>query len=120
MAKTKLKSMEVRKSRVRRSLTVTTDRPRLSIFRSNKHIYAQIVDDVNHRTIVSASTRSKELKGKLPKTSDLSAAIEVGKLVGQKAKDAKIEKVCFDRGSYLYHGKVKALADAAREAGLHF
>lgn len=120
MANSKNESMKIRQSRVRRSLKITADRPRLSVFRSNKHIYAQIIDDVNQKTLVSASTVSKELKGKVSKTSDIEAAKEVGKLIGQIAKKAKIEKVAFDRGSYLYHGKIKALADAARAEGLQF
>lgn len=120
MANTKTESMKVRQTRVRRSLKSSSDRPRLTVFRSNKHIYAQIIDDVNQKTLVSASTVSKELEGKVKKTSDLNAAKEVGKLIGQIAIKAKIEQVAFDRGGYLYHGKIKALADAAREAGLKF
>jgi len=120
MANTKTESMKIRQKRIRRSIKVTSDRPRLSVFRSNKHIYAQIIDDVNQKTLASASTVSKELKGKFAKTSDLTAAKEVGKLIGEIAIKAKIDKVAFDRGSYLYHGKIKALADAAREAGLKF
>jgi large subunit ribosomal protein L18 len=120
MANTKTESMQIRKKRIRRSLKVTTDRPRLSVFRSNKHIYAQIIDDVNQKTLVCASTVSKELKEKISKKSDVTAAVEVGKLIGKLAKEAKIEKVAFDRGSYLYHGKIKALADAARAEGLQF
>ncbi len=120
MANSKTESMKVRSNRVRRSITASADRPRLTVFRSNKHIYAQVIDDINQKTLVSASTVSKELKGKVSKTSDLEAAVQVGKLIGQKAKEAKIEQVAFDRGSYLYHGKIKALADAARAEGLKF
>lgn len=107
-----------RKNRVRRKVRRIKDRFRLTVFRSNKHIYAQIINDQESKTLVSASTLSKDIK--LDKTSDTQAAVEVGKLIAQKAKDAKIKKVTFDRGSYLYHGRVKALADAAREAGLEF
>ena len=120
MANSKNESMKIRQRRIRKSITVSAERPRLSVFRSNKHIYAQIIDDVNQKTLISASTRSKELQGKFKNASDLGAAVEVGKLVGQKAKEAKIAKVSFDRGGYLYHGKVKALADAARGEGLSF
>ncbi len=120
MANTKTQSMKIRQSRVRRSIKVSVDRPRLSIFRSNKHIYAQIIDDINQKTLASASTVSKELKGKVTKSSDVKAAVEVGKLIGELAKKANVTQVVFDRGSYLYHGKIKALADAARETGLKF
>lgn len=120
MANTKTESLKIRQSRVRRSLTVSTERPRLSVYRSNKHIYAQIIDDVNQKTLASASTLSKELKETVKKTTDLNAATAVGKLIGEKAKEVKIEKVTFDRGGYPYHGKIKALADAARSAGLQF
>ncbi len=120
MANSKTEMEKIRKKRIRRSLKVSSDRPRLTVFRSNKHIYAQIIDDINQKTLASASTVSKELKDKVKKTSDLTAAQEVGKLIGKLAKEAKIEQVAFDRGSYLYHGKIKALADAAREAGLKF
>lgn len=120
MANSKLQSLAVRKGRVRRSLTVSVERPRLSVYRSNKHIYAQIIDDVNQKTLASASTLSKELKETVKKTTDVSAAVAVGKLIGQKAIEAKVEKVTFDRGGYPYHGKIKALADAARETGLKF
>jgi large subunit ribosomal protein L18 len=119
MAKSRLESLKVRKGRVRKSLKTSSERPRLTVFRSNKHIYAQIIDDVSQKTLVSASTLSKELKTTVTKF-DVNAAIAVGKLVGQKAKEAKIAMVAFDRGSYLYHGKIKALADAARGEGLKF
>ena len=119
MANSKTESMKIRQTRVRRSLK-NSGRPRLSVFRSNKHIYAQIIDDVNQKTLVSVSTVSKEVKGKISKTSDIKAATEIGKLIGQLAKKANVAEVAFDRGSYLYHGKVKALADAARSEGLKF
>jgi large subunit ribosomal protein L18 len=111
---------EIRKARVRRRLTVTAERPRLAIFRSNLHFYAQIVDDTQQKTIVAASTRSKELKGKLAKTTTMEAAKEVGRLIAKKAKERNVTRVCFDRRSYLYHGRVKALAEAARAEGLQF
>ena len=114
----KTTSKENRKQRVRRKIRLNRDRFRLSVFRSSKHIYAQIINDVDSVTMVSASTKSKEIK--LAKTSDINAATQVGKLIAEKAKAAKIEKVSFDRGGYLYHGRVKALAEAAREAGLQF
>ena len=95
-------------------------RARLSVFRSSKHIYAQVIDDGTGRTMAAASTLDKDLKGALKKGSDLAAAQAVGKLVAERAVQAGVTKVVFDRGGYLYHGRVKALADAAREAGLNF
>lgn len=112
---------ERRRRRTRFKLAqVTKERPRLSVFRSNNHIYAQIIDDLTKHTLVAASTLDKDLKGKLKATSNIAAAEEVGKLVAKRAVKAKIEKVVFDRGGYLYHGRIKALADAARSAGLLF
>jgi large subunit ribosomal protein L18 len=96
------------------------DRARLSVFRSSKHIYAQVIDDDAGRTVVAASTLDKDLKDALKKGSDLAAARAVGKLVAERALKAGVTSVVFDRGGYLYHGRVKALADAAREAGLNF
>lgn len=101
--------------RINRSL-----KPRLSVYRSNKQISAQIIDDVNSVTLVSASSIDGELKGKLKNGSSREAAAEVGKLLAKRAKDAKLSDVQFDRGGYLYHGRVKALADGAREGGLSF
>ncbi len=95
-------------------------KPRLSVFRSNKNIHAQIIDDVNGVTIAAASTLDSELKGKLKSTSNKDAAIAVGKLVAKRALAEKISEVVFDRGQFLYHGRIKSLADAAREAGLKF
>jgi len=95
-------------------------RARLSVFRSSKHIYAQVIDDNAGRTLVAASTLDKDLKGALKKGSDLEAAQAVGKLVAERALKAGVTDVVFDRGGYIYHGRVKALADAAREAGLNF
>jgi large subunit ribosomal protein L18 len=110
-----------RKGRVRRALkTVAGGRPRLSVFRSSQHIYAQVIDDTAGRTVAAASSLEKDLRGALKTGADKAAAEAVGKLVAERAKAAGIEKVVFDRGSYLYHGRVKALADAAREGGLQF
>jgi len=115
------KLFQRRRARVRRSLhKVASGRPRLSVFRSSKHIYAQVIDDEKGVTLAAASSLDKELKGKLPKGTDKAAAAEVGKLVAARAVQAGIKAVVFDRGGYIYHGRVKALADAAREAGLSF
>ena len=114
----KNKNIITRKNRVRKKVRENTSCFRLTVFRSNKHIYAQVINDVESKTMVSASTKSKDID--LKKTSDKDAAAQVGKLIAKKALEAKIEKVCFDRGPYLYHGRVKALADAAREQGLQF
>ena len=95
-------------------------RARLSVFRSSKQIYAQVIDDSTGRTVAAASTLDKDLKRSLKKGSDLAAAQVVGKLVAKRALEAGITNVVFDRGGYLYHGRVRALADAAREAGLNF
>ena len=112
---------EKRQLRVRAALKRNASgRPRLSVFRSSKHIYAQVIDDANGCTMAAASTLDKELKGALKKGSDRAAAEAVGKLVAQRALAAGVKDVIFDRGGYLYHGRVKALADAAREAGLSF
>lgn len=107
-----------RKLRVRNSLRKNSTRPRLSVFRSSKHIYAQIIDDTTGLTLAAASTVDKEYKGK--KTTDVASATEVGKLVATRAVKAGVKEVVFDRGSYAYHGRVKALAESAREAGLSF
>lgn len=116
-----LSSFDRRKARVRRSLRrAQGDRPRLSVFRSSKQIYAQIIDDSKGLTLASASSIDAELKGSLKKGTDVAAAAEVGKLVARRAIEAGIKDVVFDRGGYIYHGRVKALADAAREAGLNF
>lgn len=110
---------ERRKARVRYSLRKNAKgRARLSVFRSGKHIYAQIIDDAQGQTLVSASSLDKELK--LKTGSNLAAAQAVGKLVAERASKAKVDFIVFDRGGYLFHGRVKALADAAREAGLAF
>ena len=110
-------SREIRHKRVRTKISGTADRPRLSVFRSNKGIYVQIIDDVAAKTLVSASTLDKEVK---TKASNIEAAKEVGELIAKRAIKAGIKTVVFDRGGYIYHGKVKALPEAAREAGLEF
>jgi large subunit ribosomal protein L18 len=110
-----------RSRRVRHTLKRgSSGRARLSVFRSSRHIYAQVIDDGVGKTVAAASTLDKDLKGALPKGSDLSAAQAVGKLVAERALQAGVKEVVFDRGGYLYHGRVKALAEAAREAGLNF
>jgi large subunit ribosomal protein L18 len=95
-------------------------KPRLSVFRSSKHIYAQLIDDLAGKTLVAASTLDKTVAEKVKTGADKDAAVEVGKLIAARAKDAGVEKVVFDRGGYRFHGRIKALADAAREAGLNF
>lgn len=110
-----------RKGRVRYQLRKrAAGRPRLSVFRSSKHIYAQIIDDAQGVTLVAASSIEKDLKGSLKTGADADAAAKVGTLVAERAVAAGIKDVVFDRGGYRYHGRVKALADAAREAGLSF
>jgi large subunit ribosomal protein L18 len=106
--------------RMRFSLSGTAERPRLSVFRSNNHIYAQVIDDVAGKTLCAASTMEKSIAGDLKKTNDVEAAAAVGTAIGKKAKDCGITEVVFDRGGYIYQGKIQALADAAREAGLEF
>jgi large subunit ribosomal protein L18 len=110
-----------RRARLRFSLRQKgAGRPRLSVFRSSKHIYAQIIDDDAGRTVASASSLDKSLRESLKTGADKAAAAAVGKLLAERAKEAGVSKVVFDRGAYLYHGRVKALADAAREGGLDF
>lgn len=112
---------ERRRQRVRFALKKkAAGRPRLSVFRSSKHIYAQVIDDADGRTLVAASTLDKDLRGNLKTGADKDAATQVGKLIAQRAVEAGVKDVVFDRGAYMYHGRVKALADAAREGGLSF
>ena len=106
--------------RVRNRFSGTAERPRLAVFRSNNHMYAQIIDDTVGNTLVSASTVQKDVKDLLEKTNDVAAAAYLGKVIAQKALDAGIKEVVFDRGGFIYQGKIQALADAAREAGLEF
>lgn len=109
-----------RKKRVRKKVFGTGDRPRLSVFRSAKHIYAQVIDDAEGRTLVSASSLSPDVRALGPAENKVEVAKRVGGLVAKKAVKSGISRVVFDRGGYLYHGRVKALADAAREGGLGF
>lgn len=111
---------QLRHSRVRKKVIGTPERPRLNVFKSLNHIYAQITDDYAGRTLVSASSIDKELKGKIKTGGNIEAAKTVGGLLAKRAAEKGIGKVVFDRGGYLYHGRVKALADAAREGGLQF
>jgi large subunit ribosomal protein L18 len=114
-------SFSRRTRRVRHSLKrAANGRARLSVFRSSKHIYAQVIDDRSGKTVAAASSLDKDLKGALPKGSDTAAAQAVGKLLAERATKAGVKDVVFDRGGYIYHGRIKALADAAREAGLNF
>ena len=114
-------SIQKRAARVRRQIKkVAGERPRLSVHRSSKHIYAQVIDDANGHTLAAASTLEKDLKGSLKTGADTAAAAAVGKLVAERASQAGVKEVVFDRGPYIFHGRVKALADAAREAGLSF
>lgn len=106
--------------RVRKKVNGTTERPRLNVFRSLKNIYVQIIDDTTGQTIVSASSLDAAVKGRLANGGNKDAAKEVGKLIGQKAVEKGIKQVVFDRGGYIYHGRVKELAEGAREAGLDF
>ena len=106
--------------RLRSRLSGTAQKPRLAVFRSNNHMYAQIIDDTVGNTLVSASTVQKEVKAELEKTNDVAAAAYLGKVIAKRALDKGITTVVFDRGGFIYQGKVKALADAAREAGLEF
>jgi len=114
-------SVRVKKhNRLRYKINGTSQKPRLTVFRSNKNIYAQLIDDTKGITICSASTSETEVKAKLEKTSNVEAAKLVGQLVGTRAVEKGIKEIVFDRSGYVYHGKVQALADAAREAGLQF
>jgi large subunit ribosomal protein L18 len=106
--------------RVRKKLFGTVERPRLNVFRSNKHIYAQLIDDTNGQTLVSASTVDPELKDQVETGGNIDAAQKVGELVAKRALEKGYKAVVFDRGGYIYHGRVQALANAAREAGLEF
>ena len=106
---------------VRNTLSGTAERPRLSVFRSDKHIYAQVIDDLAGRTLASASSMNTDVRGAdLKNGGNIAAAKQVGKAIAERAKGAGITQVAFDRGGRMYHGRVKALADAAREAGLNF
>ncbi|WP_108459105.1 50S ribosomal protein L18 [Devosia naphthalenivorans] len=115
------KGAERRKARVRKALKARAfGRPRLSVFRSDKNIYAQIIDDANGRTLAAASTLDKDVKATVKNGGSAEAAAVIGKLIAERGTKAGVAEVVFDRGSYIYHGRVKALADAAREGGLQF
>jgi large subunit ribosomal protein L18 len=117
-AQTKRQGRLRRHRRVRKKVRGTAERPRLAVFRSNKHISAQVIDDLSGRTLAAASTTEPDLRGE--STGNVDAATRVGQLVAERAKTAGVDKVVFDRGGFLYHGRVAALAAAAREAGLEF
>ena len=106
--------------RIRNRFSGTAERPRLAVFRSNNHMYAQIIDDTVGNTLVSASTLEKEIKAELEKTNNVDAAAYLGTVIGKRAVEKGIKEVVFDRGGFIYQGKIAALADAAREAGLEF
>jgi large subunit ribosomal protein L18 len=118
--KAKLKRRLRRRLHVRRTLTGTPERPRLTVFRSSKHIYAQLIDDLTGRTLAAASSLAPELHKSMPYGGNIKAAQAVGKRLAEVARERGIAKAAFDRGHYRYHGRVKALADAAREGGLQF
>jgi large subunit ribosomal protein L18 len=109
-----------RHSRVRKKVVGTAARPRLAVFRSNKHISAQVIDDKSRRTLAASSSVEKDLRASLTRTGNAEAATVVGRLIAERAKAAGVTKVVFDRGGFLYHGRVAAVADAARQAGLEF
>ncbi len=111
---------KARHKRIRKNLSGTPEKPRLNVYKSNTNIYAQIIDDVEGKTLVSASTLDKDIKSGLENSSNKEAAKVVGKAIGEKAVKLGIEEVVFDRSGYLYHGKIKELAESAREAGLKF
>jgi len=116
-----LKGSDRRKARVRKAIKARAfGRPRLSVHRSDKNIYAQIIDDVSGRTLAAASTLDKDIKATVKNGSTAEAAAAIGKLIAERGLAAKVSEVVFDRGAYIYHGRVKALADAAREGGLQF
>ncbi|MFM8539531.1 MAG: 50S ribosomal protein L18 [Planctomycetia bacterium] len=119
-ARTILRQRLRRRFRVRRSIKGTAERPRLSVFRSHKHIYAQVIDDATGRTLVSASSRDRELREAVAFGGNRAAAEAIGRSVAERALAAGVTKVCFDRGAFRYHGRVSALAEAARAAGLEF
>lgn len=118
MKLTRKESTRRRHGRIRRTIFGTSDRPRLAVFRSNQHIYAQVIDDTRHHTLAAASTLEPELKAL--DGANCSASTQVGKLIAQRSLEKGIRQVVFDRGGNLYHGRVKALAEAAREGGLDF
>jgi large subunit ribosomal protein L18 len=118
--KAKRKRQLRRRRHVRNRIVGTAERPRLTVFRSNKHIYAQLIDDLAGKTLAAATTNSEDLRESAPSGGNVKAAVEVGKKLAEEAKSKGIIKAAFDRGHYRYHGRVKALADAARAGGLQF
>ena len=118
--KSRTKIREQKHRRLRNTLSGTAARPRLAVFRSNNHMYAQVIDDEAGKTLVSASTLDADLKADLEKTNNVDAASKLGTVIAKKAMDAGVKEVVFDRGGFIYAGKVAALAEAAREAGLEF
>lgn len=118
--KAKHESRERRHIRLRKKVKGTADRPRLAVYRSNHYIYAQIIDDITGNTLVSASSLEKDLRAKHKSNVNIKVATEIGKLIGERAKAKGIKAVVFDRGGFIYHGRIKSLADAARECGLEF
>jgi len=118
--KAKLKKQLRRRNHVRRSIVGTQERPRLTVFRSSKNIYAQLIDDLKGVTLAAASRQLKDVKASLPYGGNIKAAKAVGKKLAEVAKEKGIARAAFDRGHYRYHGRIKALADAAREGGLQF
>lgn len=120
MKQTRKELVQRRHRRVRRKVFGTGDRPRLAVFRSNSHIYAQVIDDTKHHTLVAASTLDADMKSQGKSGATCEASQEVGKLIAKRSLERGIGQVVFDRGGNLYHGRVKALAEAAREAGLDF
>lgn len=120
MKLTRKQLVQRRHQRLRQQVSGTPERPRLAVFRSNQHIYAQVIDDVAQHTLAAASTLEPELKSQLASGATCEASVAVGKLLAQRALAKGIEQVVFDRGGNRYHGRVQALADAAREAGLNF
>jgi len=119
-ARTILRQRTRRRQRVRKPLTGTAERPRLSVFRTDKHIYAQVIDDASGQTLAAASSVDRQLRDSIGFGGNKQAAEVIGKALAERAKAAGVAKVCFDRGSFKYHGRVAALADAARAAGLEF
>ncbi|MBW4567598.1 MAG: 50S ribosomal protein L18 [Tolypothrix carrinoi HA7290-LM1] len=120
MKLTRKESKQRRHRRVRGKVSGSEERPRLAVFRSNEHIYAQVIDDTKHHTIVAASSVEPDLKSNLATGANREASVQVGKLIAARSLEKGITQVVFDRGGNLYHGRIKALADAAREAGLDF
>ncbi|MGI2903068.1 50S ribosomal protein L18 [Tolypothrix sp. VBCCA 56010] len=120
MKLTRKESKQRRHRRIRGKVSGSEERPRLAIFRSNEHIYAQVIDDTKHHTIVAASSLEPDLKSNLASGSNREASAQVGKLIAARSLEKGITQVVFDRGGNLYHGRIKALADAARETGLNF